>query len=345
MYISPSPAENAGRTAFGRGYPSMFAPKQLTVGVYFPIEAFDGPEPAMQDQIKLAQQAERLGFSALWARDVPLNDPTFGDLGQIYDPFVWLATIAAHTSTIAVATGAVILPLHHPIDVAKAAASIDRLSCGRFVFGVASGDRPVEYPAYGRDANLRAELFRDAFDYVETLLTKRFPVHASTHYGHLIGGGDLVPKPLSSRLPTLVTGQSQQSLDWIAQRSDGWLTYPRQMVQQAQVALRWRETLQRIGAGFKPISQSLYVDLAEDPDLIPRPIHLGYRLGHRRLADLLDYLRSNEVNHVALNFKFNRRAVAEVLDEIGTEVVPHFRISASGVTREPFTEQVMPAKS
>lgn len=139
-----------------------------------------------------------------------------------------------------------ILPLHPPIDVAKAAASIDRLSGGRFVFGVASGDRPVEYPAYGRDANLRAELFREAFDYVEAFLTKRFPVHESAYYGRLAGGGDLVPKPLSPRLPTLVTGQSQQSLDWIAQRSDGWLTYPRNVIQQAQVASEWREALDRL---------------------------------------------------------------------------------------------------
>ncbi len=126
MIIAPPQAEHVGPTPFGRGYASMFAPEKLTLGVYFPIEAFGGPEPAMVDQIQLAQQAERLGFSALWARDVPLNDPNFGDLGQLYDPFVWLATIATRTSSIALATGAVILPLHHPIDVAKAAASLDQ---------------------------------------------------------------------------------------------------------------------------------------------------------------------------------------------------------------------------
>jgi luciferase-type oxidoreductase len=304
----------------------MFAPERLTVGLYFPIEAFDGPEPTMHDQVALAQEADRLGFAALWARDVPLNDPTFGDLGQLYDPFVWLATIAAHTTTIALATGAVILPLHHPIDVAKAAASLDHLSGGRFVLGVASGDRPVEYPAYGRDLALRGELFRDAFDYAAALLTQPFPVHASAHYGRLAGGGDLVPKPLSRRLPFLVTGQSRQPLEWIAERSDGWLTYPRDVVQQAQVVSHWREALVRVGAGFKPLAQSLYLDLAENPDEPPSPIHLGYRLGRRRLADLFDVLRSSGVNHVALNLKFSRRPVAEVLDEVGREVVPHFRI-------------------
>ena len=172
--------------------------------------------------------------SPRFGRDVPLNDPTFGDLGQLYDPFVWLATIAAHTTTIALATGAVILPLHHPIDVAKAGASLDHLSGGRFVLGVASGDRPVEYPAYGRDLALRGELFRDAFDYAAALLTRRFPVHVSAHYGRLEGGGDLVPKPLSPRLPFLVTGQSRQPLEWIAERSDGWLTYPRNAMQHDQ---------------------------------------------------------------------------------------------------------------
>lgn len=137
-----------------------------------------------------------------------------------------------------------------------------------------------------------------------------------------------MPKPLSPRLPTLVTGQSQQSLDWIAQRSDGWLTYPRNVIQQAQVASEWREALDRLGAGFKPLAQSLYVDLAADPDMPPGPVHLGYRVGRRRLADLLDDLRSNGVNHVALNLKFSKRPVAEVFDEIGTEVLPQFRIRA-----------------
>lgn len=319
-------SQNDQSAPFGPGYKSMFAPDKLTVGVYFPIEAFDGPEPTMHHQIELAQQADRLGFAALWARDVPLNDPNFGDLGQIYDPFVWLATIAAHTKSVALATGAVILPLHHPIDVAKAAASLDHLSGGRFVFGVASGDRPVEYPAYGRDAGQRADLFRDAFDYTEALLTERFPTHASTYYGRLSGGGDLVPKPLAPRLPVIVTGQSQQSLDWIAHRSDGWVTYPRDMAKQAQVVSEWRAALRRVGAGFKPLAQSLYLDLTDDPDTPASRIHLGYRLGRHRLVDLLGELRTNGVNHVALNLKFSQRPVADVLDEVGREVLPHFSI-------------------
>ena len=44
----------------------------------------------MRDQVALAQRAERAGFAALWFRDVPLRDPSFGDVGQVFDPWVYL---------------------------------------------------------------------------------------------------------------------------------------------------------------------------------------------------------------------------------------------------------------
>lgn len=84
----------------------MFAENKLTLGVFFPIEAFEvGSNPTMQNQVELAQLAERLRFSAVWFRDVPLLDPSFGDVGQMYDPWVYLGYIAAKTNTISLATG------------------------------------------------------------------------------------------------------------------------------------------------------------------------------------------------------------------------------------------------
>jgi hypothetical protein len=77
------------------GFRRMFSPGKLTVGVFFPIEAYQRDEPTMRRQERLARRAEELGFAALWARDVPLRDPNFGDLGQVYDPWVYLGWIAA----------------------------------------------------------------------------------------------------------------------------------------------------------------------------------------------------------------------------------------------------------
>lgn len=299
---------------FGPGYDRTFRKDRTTLGLFFPIEAFEGPRPVMEHQVELAQEAERLGFSALWARDVPLDDPSFGDLGQIYDPFVWLATVAAHTSEIALATGSVILPLHHPVDVAKQATSLDHLSRGRLILGIASGDRPIEYPAYGRDRSERSDLFRDALLYLQELLGKPFPTYESERYGSM-RGGDLVPKPLFGRLPLLGTGNSGQPLDWLADHTDGWITYPRPTLDQQRVAAKWH-SFTALGAPVKPVAQSLYLDLAEREDAPPEPIHLGYRMGVRHLERLLATLYRIGVHHVALNLKFSRMDVREVLAKL-----------------------------
>ena len=87
-----------------RGFNAMFRRDRITLGLFFPIEAFQGSSPTMANQVELAQRAQALGFEALWFRDVPLLDPGFGDIGQIYDPWVYLGYIAAYTSRIAVST-------------------------------------------------------------------------------------------------------------------------------------------------------------------------------------------------------------------------------------------------
>ena len=81
-------------------------------------------------------------FPPFWLRDVPFNVPSFGDAGQVFDPFVYLGYLAAGTKDIALGVSSIILPLRHPAHVAKAAASADQLSDGRLILGVASGDRP-----------------------------------------------------------------------------------------------------------------------------------------------------------------------------------------------------------
>jgi luciferase-type oxidoreductase len=300
----------------------MFAPDRLTLGVFFPIEAFSGDRPTMLGQETLAAYAESHRFAALWFRDVPLRDPSFGDIGQIYDPWVYLGYITAQTKRIALATGAIVIPLRHPLHEAKSAASIDRLSNGRLVLGVASGDRPVEFPAFGFEMSRRGEDFREKLRVIRTALTEEFPV-ISSRWGEL-DGVDLVPKPIAQGVPILVTGSSQQSVDWIAQNADGWVMYPRGLRDQAERVRTWREAVARAGGGFKPFSQSLYIDLAANPHEAPVPIHLGFRLGREPLRDLLGTLAGMGVNHVILNLKYGRRPAGEVLAEIAENIVSDF---------------------
>lgn len=105
-------------TAFrtiNRAYNEVFRPGRLSIGLVVPIERYaTSAEPTMQEHVKRAVQAEEFGFSALWLRDVPFNVPTFGDAGQMFDPFAYLGFLAARTENIALCVASVILPLRHP---------------------------------------------------------------------------------------------------------------------------------------------------------------------------------------------------------------------------------------
>ncbi|MEV6601730.1 LLM class oxidoreductase [Actinoplanes sp. NPDC051346] len=314
------------RPGFGR----MYQPGSLTLGLLFPLESYPGPIPRMNitEQVEQARLAEKRGFAALWARDVPLFDPGFGDVGQMFDPWVWLTHIAAHTSSIALATGSTVLPLRNPIDTAKAAASTDVLTGGRLVMGAATGDRGVEFPAYGLDRDASGMLFRESISAIRRLWSEDFPI-LTTPWGVLRNAG-MLPKPVTHRIPLLITGNSRQDVEWIAEHGDGWLMYPRSVHQQATIVEQWRAAGESQGV-LKPFSQSLYIDLAEQPTSRPIPIHLGYRLGREPLVEHLSRLRDIGVNHVLLNLKYGRRPAPEVLEELGEHVVPHFPLISQDI--------------
>ena len=203
------------------GFKKMFVPGQLTLGVFFPIEAFERDEPTMRNQERLARRAEELGFAALWVCDVPLRDPSFGDIGQVYDPWVYLGWIAAQTHSIALATGSIILPVRHPLHTAKAAASIDQLSGGRLVLGVASGDRPVEFPAFGIDGDRRDALFRENLHVIREVLAN--DSKHSIVLWHAIRHGR--PRAQASG-PTADPGDWQQPAEpGMDRRACGWLDH------------------------------------------------------------------------------------------------------------------------
>ena len=76
--------------------------------------------------------------------------------------------------------------------------------------------------------------------------------------------------------------------------------------------------------------QPLYVDLAEDPEARPQPIHLGFRLGTRHLRAYLQSLQAIGINHVALNLRFNQADIETTLRRLADEILPGF--SAPGRT-------------
>lgn len=311
--------------AFGR----VFQPDMLTFGLCVPIESYpNSPVPTMDRFVERVQLAEACGFTSIWLRDVPFNVPSFGDAGQLYDPFVSLGLLAGATQHIALGVASIILPLRHPAHVAKAAASVDVLSGGRLLLGVASGDRPEEFPALNMGFEDRGERFRDSYAYIRHM-AEDYPAF-SNGLGTLTQRADMLPKPVGGRIPMLITGGSQQSPEWVAANGDGWMTYPRNVDAQARLISEYRgrvaesHTADQEGHS-KPVMQSLYIDLVEDPIAEPRPIHLGFQSGINYLKMYLQGLRSAGINHVALNLRFNQADIEETIKRLGDELIAEFK--------------------
>lgn len=309
------------------GYQRMFRPDKLSLGIFLPLRFYSGDMRVLEGQSTLVEYIDQQGFAAVWARDVPLFDPMFGDAGQVFDPFTYLAFLAARTRHVALATGSVVFPLRHPIELAKSAASIDQLSGGRLVMGIASGDRPVEFPAYGLDHATRGERF------AETVTAfRRWLQPASGVASHPLAeqGIQLLPPPVNARIPLMVTGGARQSLEWVGQHADGWLTYPDSThdragpLRLADKVRAWRRLIP--DGGFRPHMTNEWLDLVDDPDHPRVPLQGGYllRTGRKGLIELLEAWQHAGVNHAALGIQFSQRPAAEVLQELAEEVLPLF---------------------
>lgn len=261
---------------------------------------------------ELARLADRLGFRALWLRDVPVYDPGFGDAAQVFEVFTYLGYLAGVTDRILLGTAAVVLPIREPILTLKAAASIERLSRGRLLLGVASGDRPVEYPLFGRDFELRGESFREQVEMLRQWRGATWP-----------DGIEVLPRP-SAELPLLVAGLAQQQPEWIGAHMDGCLAYPRMPEEHAKRVTKWRQV-----AGGKPYVSFIHLDLAERPDTPMLRHRFGGRVGRNGLITELEAMREAGVHHIGLQFRRNERTLDETLHELSEFVLPRFHSPAA----------------
>ncbi|MEG0472892.1 MAG: LLM class oxidoreductase [Solibacillus sp.] len=304
------------------GFARTFKENKLTLGLSFPLELSSDKIQTMDlaEQMVLAKMAEELGFASLFVRDSPLYDPNFGDDGVLYDPFLFLAYVAAHTNKIALGTASVVTSLRHPLHLAKSAATLDDLSKQRLLFGTATGDRPIEFPAFKVEREDRAELFRESIMVMRKAWKESFPKIQSQRVG--LTEGDVIPKPCIADIPTFGTGYSGQTIEWLAENTDGWMFYAQEANRQRELIKQWREAT----GTFKPFIQPLVINLADNPNAPPSPvpIKVGFTSGHKFLIDYLYALQDMGINHIILVLKNGNRPVAEVIQELGKYVLPHF---------------------
>lgn len=295
----------------------------LSLGIELPLDndlarrvnSGQGLLPDLDRHRQRAELADRLGFRALWLRDVPMWRPRdFGDAGQIFDPVPYLGYLAATTERILLGTAGVVLPLRNPVTLAKEAASIDVLSHGRLLLGLASGDRPAEYPYFGVDFDSRGQAYRDS-----VRAMRETWAHASRAR---IDENAFLPAPVHGTIPLIGIGGAQQAPEWTAEHLDAFMTYHRPAPGLPAVAARWRALTP------KPFMTNLYLDLAENPDAPFEAIRLGARVGTAGLRDYLQELHTAGIAHVNLVLRPGRRDVEDVMNELGQEVLPKLPVAA-----------------
>lgn len=306
-----------------KGFSQVFKHGKLTFGFVAPMSGYpDAPMPDIESFTKIVRIADEGGVDVIWLRDVPFLDPNFGDVGQVYDPMVYGGVLAATTKRIAIGTAGIVLPLRDPIIVAKQAVSLDQLSGGRFILGLASGDRYSEYPAFGSNFNDRVERFREAREVIRKVTEEHYPVLDTAYYGTLNGTIDLVPKPISGIIPTISIGRGGQDLKWIGENMDGWLWHGENARNIPLRIQQWQEATNGIN---KPYGYAHFFDLSENID---EPVLFSgnyIRGGRNALINFWQQQQQAGLSHAVLNPKPTRRPADEMIQEFCEFIIPQFR--------------------
>ncbi len=185
---------------------------------------------------KLARAAEERGFESLWLPEhthIPappdgiVRQPDGSELPREYrhmsDPFCGLSAAAAATTKLLLGTCICLINQHHPIALAKRVATLDRLSDGRFVFGVGAGWNVAEMNHHGVQFEDRWRQTAERLDALKVLWRDERARFA----GQFVQFGEswCYPKPLQQPHPPIVLGTLDTPFgrQQVARHADGWL--------------------------------------------------------------------------------------------------------------------------
>src|SRR5512145_2115711 len=193
-----------------------------------------GPCAAPETAAQVSRAAEAAGFESVWTGEhVVLPDPQAPPSPAppqhpMLDPAVALGFLAAHTERLRLATGIIILPQRNPVVLAKELASVDVLSRGRLICGVAAGYLKPEFDAVGASFEDRGARTDEYIDVLRVLWTEEKPRFAGRTVR--FAGVDAHPRPVQRPHPPLVVGgTSAPALRRAALRGNGWYGFLRDL--------------------------------------------------------------------------------------------------------------------
>jgi probable F420-dependent oxidoreductase len=180
-----------------------------------------------------ARRVERLGFDAIWSGDhLIMYNP-------IMDVMTVLATFAAITERVKLGTAVYLMPLRHPIAIAKQVTSLDLLSGGRFIFGVGvGGEIAREFDAVGVPVHERGRRTDEGLEILTRVFSAEHVTYEGKHYQ--LHDVTLLPRPQQQPYPPIwVGGRSDAAVRRTARYGSCWLGY-------LVSSQRLREAMQKI---------------------------------------------------------------------------------------------------
>jgi probable F420-dependent oxidoreductase len=279
--------------------------------------------------IQVAARAEEVGLDSVWVTDhvvVPRDTPLIYRDAML-DPLAVLPWLAGLTERIALGTSVIVAPYRSPLPVAKLLASVDVLSGGRLIVGVAVGWLEGEFEALGVPFRERGRRTDEAIELFRTVWTEEYPT-ITTHH-HELTGVKASPMPLQKpRPPILVGGSSEAALRRAARLGDGWHAsgVPPSVFRASALAVGnyWKEA-KRESEPQLTLRVPLLIDGIHRPAV--DPALLGTRHVVRgpitNVARELRQYQSSGCDHVALEVSYSTYpAILETIDVLAEEIRP-----------------------
>ena len=145
----------------------------------------DSQARRFEEHLEQVRLAESVGFDSVWASQHYLSAPF-----TYFQPLPVLGRVSAEAGRMTLGTGVLLLPLHHPLEIAEQIATLDVICGGRFIFGVGLGYRDAENEAVGQDPQERVGRLVEGLEVIERLWSgepvppppriPRTPVHLPT---------------------------------------------------------------------------------------------------------------------------------------------------------------------
>lgn len=270
--------------------------------------------PDVHALVDYGVRMEQLGFDSLWVWDHVLLgvEPNF----PIIEALTLLTAVAARTTKIKLGTGILVLPLRNPVMLAKQLSSMDLLSDGRLILGMASGWYKREFDAVGVPFEKRGKIMDENLDILTRFWTEDM-VKGDFMY-HKIPAGVMYPKPAQKpRPPILIGGYVDRVLKRAALTGDGWLTY---FYTAESFAKSWAKVRDFAKEGGK------------DPDTLLNGSQLPIRIGKSRAAiegEMMEWL-TKEWDYAAWSESTKDSAVLGTVDECVAQLKAHL---AAGVQK------------